>query len=684
MQGPGPQPSRTPAKPPLPLGRLALGASLLLLAGCAQLPELGPKPRRRARRKALPPGRAFRRPPCAVARRPLVGELRRSAARRPDRRGAGRLAHSGGGRGAARAGPGHDPGGGLGQPAAAERERGDQRRPLQQQPPDPARGDAAGLERPGSRHAGLPLGARFLGEEPRGPRRRRLAARRGTGRTRAGATAARVPASRPATRSWAGSMPAARRLRSRWRSGARPTRCSPSATGMAWRRRAACAPPRRASRRPKGPCCRWTSKSAQRATASPRCWATDPTAASRSPFPAKPVRAFRLPAPTSPAPARAPPRHRRRTAAGRGGGRARRVGHAGLLSQRVPVGLSRRAVARPRPPVASRRHRRLVSGPVMSLPILRAGACTASGAGGSHGRHRCGRVGRPDPRPRAARTWRTPAPASRALANGSSRRGKPSTPGAGPSPRHRTLPGRSRHLPRGAHGRRRDSRPLARHRPALAPFASTSPSSAPSAAATAAPAQTAVRKPPSPHPSTIPCTQRNQRHLGPPPTPAPPPPQPCSPPQPRACSRLGARRRCRRRRLQHVLVAARLPLRQHRQRLRRRRGGAGHAADRRPVAEVQVKDTQAVKRGDVLVVLDPPDAQLAVAQAEADLAGRAARAQLPGQRRQPVGRRSRRARPTSAARGAARRRPRPTVESARIDLQRRQALAARARSPATS
>lgn len=42
------------------------------------------------------------------------------------------------------------------------------------------------------------------------------------------------------------------------------------------------------------------------------------------------------------------------------------------------------------------------------------------------------------------------------------------------------------------------------------------------------------------------------------------------------------------------------------------------------VAEVKVKDTQAVKQGDVLVTIDPTDAQLALAQAEAEL-GRAVR-----------------------------------------------------------
>ncbi|MFN4176966.1 biotin/lipoyl-binding protein [Phenylobacterium sp.] len=39
-----------------------------------------------------------------------------------------------------------------------------------------------------------------------------------------------------------------------------------------------------------------------------------------------------------------------------------------------------------------------------------------------------------------------------------------------------------------------------------------------------------------------------------------------------------------------------------------------------PVREVRVADAQAVKRGDVLVVLDDSDARLALARAEADLA----------------------------------------------------------------
>ena len=42
------------------------------------------------------------------------------------------------------------------------------------------------------------------------------------------------------------------------------------------------------------------------------------------------------------------------------------------------------------------------------------------------------------------------------------------------------------------------------------------------------------------------------------------------------------------------------------------------------IAEVGVQDTQAVKKGDILVIIDPTDAKLALAQAEADL-GRAIR-----------------------------------------------------------
>lgn len=42
------------------------------------------------------------------------------------------------------------------------------------------------------------------------------------------------------------------------------------------------------------------------------------------------------------------------------------------------------------------------------------------------------------------------------------------------------------------------------------------------------------------------------------------------------------------------------------------------------IAEVRVKDTQAVKKGDILVIIDPTDARLSLAQAEAEL-GRAIR-----------------------------------------------------------
>lgn len=92
------------------------------------------------------------------------------------------------------------------------------------------------------------------------------------------------------------------------------------------------------------------------------------------------------------------------------------------------------------------------------------------------------------------------------------------------------------------------------------------------------------------------------------------------------------------------------------------------------VIEVNVKDTQAVKRGDILVKLDPTNARIAVAQAEADLA--------------EARRRFRQAVATSsalsaqvAARGADITQARAQLtaaqaefDKARIDLQRRQAL----------
>ena len=93
------------------------------------------------------------------------------------------------------------------------------------------------------------------------------------------------------------------------------------------------------------------------------------------------------------------------------------------------------------------------------------------------------------------------------------------------------------------------------------------------------------------------------------------------------------------------------------------------------VIEVAVKDTQAVKRGQVLVKLDPTNAQIAVAQAEADLAE--ARRRF----RQTVATGGSLAAQVNA-RGADIQRARAQLssaqadfEKARIDLQRRQALA---------
>lgn len=91
--------------------------------------------------------------------------------------------------------------------------------------------------------------------------------------------------------------------------------------------------------------------------------------------------------------------------------------------------------------------------------------------------------------------------------------------------------------------------------------------------------------------------------------------------------------------------------------------------------EVRVKDTQAVKRGDILVLLDPTNARIAIAQAEAELA--------------EARRRFRQTLATNAslsaqveARGADIARARAELASARadfdkarVDLQRRQALA---------
>lgn len=93
------------------------------------------------------------------------------------------------------------------------------------------------------------------------------------------------------------------------------------------------------------------------------------------------------------------------------------------------------------------------------------------------------------------------------------------------------------------------------------------------------------------------------------------------------------------------------------------------------VLEVLVRDTQAVKQGDVLVRIDPTDARLALAQAEAE----------PGPRHAPrQGLCGQRWRAESAGRGTRGRRKRAAaqllaaeadMERATIDLQRRQALA---------
>lgn len=94
-----------------------------------------------------------------------------------------------------------------------------------------------------------------------------------------------------------------------------------------------------------------------------------------------------------------------------------------------------------------------------------------------------------------------------------------------------------------------------------------------------------------------------------------------------------------------------------------------------PAIEVAVKDTQSVKRGQILVRLDPTNAQIAVAQAEADLAEAQRRF------RQTVATGSALAAQVNA-RGADIQRAQAQLTSAqadfdkaRIDLQRRQALA---------
>jgi membrane fusion protein (multidrug efflux system) len=94
------------------------------------------------------------------------------------------------------------------------------------------------------------------------------------------------------------------------------------------------------------------------------------------------------------------------------------------------------------------------------------------------------------------------------------------------------------------------------------------------------------------------------------------------------------------------------------------------------IAEVRVKDTQAVKKGDILVVIDPTDAKLALAQAEADL-GRATRrvnslaANDAGLGAQVIAREEEEKRLVAQLASA-----QADVERATIDLKRRQALVA--------
>jgi membrane fusion protein (multidrug efflux system) len=95
-----------------------------------------------------------------------------------------------------------------------------------------------------------------------------------------------------------------------------------------------------------------------------------------------------------------------------------------------------------------------------------------------------------------------------------------------------------------------------------------------------------------------------------------------------------------------------------------------------PVAQVLVQDTQAVKRGDVLVRLDDTDARIALAKAEADLAQTLRRvrglsatdAGLDAQVAARAADQARAAASLTAAHG--------DVEKAAIDLKRREALAA--------
>lgn len=94
------------------------------------------------------------------------------------------------------------------------------------------------------------------------------------------------------------------------------------------------------------------------------------------------------------------------------------------------------------------------------------------------------------------------------------------------------------------------------------------------------------------------------------------------------------------------------------------------------VLEVKVKDTQAVKKGDVLVAIDPTDIQLAVAQAEAELdrATRRVRSYMANDTNlgAQIGAREADGKRASAQRDAAQ----ADFERAKVDLVRREALAA--------
>ena len=93
------------------------------------------------------------------------------------------------------------------------------------------------------------------------------------------------------------------------------------------------------------------------------------------------------------------------------------------------------------------------------------------------------------------------------------------------------------------------------------------------------------------------------------------------------------------------------------------------------IAEVRVKDTEAVKKGDVLVVIDPTDAKLALAQAEAEL-GRAIRRVKGYEANDSSLSAQIAAREADEARAAAQLTAAESdLERAKVDLKRREALA---------